>query len=237
MPYWNNKKSRALTRAFQYPYNRQMSYSRNVNLHKKNSRSILSRYKNPSAKITAREFKALERKVRKNESEIHVLRENDNVKTQAGATFEQTTVDISSGIKSSSLFREHILGDKYRVKGFKLKMWTQCDFVRVILYRHKRTAGNLSLSGFTFPPAAIYDPSPLKAVYFDKTYTRKIENTAVTPDSQWVCDMSKNMNFMTVINSDNSDLQETPPLNLLIIARGATGDDTTYSWEVAYQNV
>ena len=81
-----------------------------------------------------------------------MLRENDNVKTQAGTTWEQTTVDISSAIKASSLFREHILGDKYRVKGFKLKMYSQCEFVRVILYRHKRTNGELSLTGFTFPP-------------------------------------------------------------------------------------
>jgi len=116
-------------------------------------------------------------------------------------------------------------------------MWSQCDFVRVILYRHKRINGNLSLSGFTFPPSAMYDPSPLKAVYFDKTYIRKIENGATTPDSQWVCDMSKDMNFINVINSDNSDLQETPPLNLLIIAKGNTGDDTIYGWEVAYQNI
>jgi len=215
----------------------QMTYSKNVLWHQKKSRSVLAPYKNPSAKITAREFKALERKVKRNESEIHVLRENDQLKSQVGTGYEQTTVNISSGIKASSLFREHVLGDKYRVKGFKLKMWTQCEFLRVILYRHKRTNGNLSLSSFTFPPAAIYDPSPLKAVYFDKTYTRKIENTSVTPDSQWVCDMSKNMNFMSVINSDNSDLQESPPLNLLIIAKGDIGDDTFYGWEVAYQNV
>ncbi|MBA7589467.1 hypothetical protein ES708_31552 [subsurface metagenome] len=214
-----------------------MSYSRNVKYHLGKSRSILSPYKNPAAKITAREFKALERKVKKNEQEVHVLRENDNVKSQTGTGWEQTTVDISSAIKSSGLFREHILGDKYRVKGFKLKMWSQCEFVRIILYRHKRTAGSLSLTGFSHPNAAIYDPSPLKAVYFDKTYTRKIENTSVTPDGQWVCDMSKSLNFMNVINSDNSDLQETPPLNLLIIAKGSTGDDTIYSWEVAYQNI
>lgn len=237
MPYWNQKKTNKLIRALRYPYNRQMSYSRNVKYHLGKSRSILSPYKNPSSKITAREFKALERKVRKNQQEIHYLRDNDNIKTQIGSSWEQTTVDISSAIKSSSLFREHILGDKYRVKGFKLKMFSQCENVRVILYRHKRTNGNLSLTGFTFPPTAVYDPSPLKAVYFDKTYTRKIENTSVTPDSQWVCDMSKSLNFMNVINSDNSDLQETPPLNLLIIARGQLGDDTVFSWEVAYQNI
>ena len=236
MSHWNKQYYHNLRTALQTPYNNQMNYSKKARYHQAKSRSILSRYKSPSAKITAREFKALERKVKKNEQEVHVLRENDNVKSQVGTGWEQTTVDISSAIKASSLFREHVLGDKYRVKGFKLKMHTQCEYLRVILYRHKRTNGNLSLTGFAFPPTVIYDPSPLKAVYFDKTYTRVIENTAVTPDSQWVCDMSKNINFMNTINSDNSDLQETPPLNLLIIARGAAGDDTLYSWEVAYQN-
>lgn len=242
MPYWNYKKTRALVNAFKY--RKTMSP---LIWHRNKSRSILSRYKatHPQAKVSAWEFKKLEKKVRKNESETHVLRTNDILMTQVGTGYEESTVNISLAVTGNGNFREQVLGDKFRMKNFKLSMSSECSFVRVILYRHKRTDSSLTLASYTFPHTSFYDPSPLKAIYWDKSYIRNSGDTSnsqtgVTrpnPTSQWVINLSKSLNFTQVINSDNLDSIETPPLKMLIIAKGASGADTVYSYEVAYQNI
>lgn len=239
MPYWNNKKTAALRRAFRTPIRNQMTWSKNVSWHQKKSRSILSRHKPSNATITAREFKALERRVRKNQQEVHSFRVNGGIITQTGAAYTQTNIDIAAGIKGGTNFREHVLGDKMRIKGFNLRISSEVQNMRVILYRSKRTANVLDLTSFTRPLTAFYDKMPLKAVYFDKTYTRNANEhtTQTNPTEQFVMSVNKALNYVSQFNSDNSDLQETPPLRLLIIAQGALNDVTRYGYEVFYQNV
>ncbi|BBE21065.1 putative structure protein [Chaetoceros tenuissimus associated DNA virus] len=242
MPYWNQKKTNALIRSFRKPYNNMRSTAKNIQWHKKQSRSILSRYHqtHPQAKVSAWEFKKLEKQVRKNMAEKHTLRINNATKTQAVSNAnEQTNVDITAAVKSYALFREHVLGDKFRFKGFNIRMVSGCRYIRCILYRSKRTASLLDLTGFSFPYTAMYDNSPIKAIYFDKTYVRNANehSSPSNPNQQWVLNLNKALNFTQVINSDNGDLTENPPLRLLIIARGTAGDATDYSYEVTYQNV
>lgn len=216
----------------------QLQWRKNVDWHKKKSRSILAKYKGQQL-VTARDFKALERKVKKNEGEIHSFRVNGGIITLTGASYQQTTIDITAGIKGGANFREHVLGDKMRIKGFNLRISSEVQNMRVILYRSVRTANNLDLTSFTRPLTAFYDKTPLKAVYFDKTYTRNAnEHSAqANPTEQFVMSVNKALNYISTFNSDNSDLQETPPLKLLIIQNGALNDVTRYGYEVFYQNV
>lgn len=211
---------------------------------RRRNQSVLSlaHRRNPLAKVSAWEFKKLERKVRQNQRETHVLRVNDELIDQVGTGYEETTVNISTAITGNGNFREQVLGDKFRFKNFKLSMSSDCSFVRIILYRHKRTDSSLSLASYTFPHTTFYDPSPLKAVYWDKSYIRNSGDTQTgttrpNPTTQWVINLNKSLNFMQVINSDNLDSIESPPLKMLIITKGATGADTVYSYEVAYQNI
>lgn len=215
------------------------NWKKNVDWHLKKSRSIMKRY--PENKlVTAREFKALERKVKANENEIHSFRINNGTIVQSGTgVYEQTTIDITAAIKSATNFREHVLGDKMRVKGFNFRMSSELENIRVILYRSVRTANLLDLTGFSRPLTAFYDKTPLKAVYFDKTYCRNANEhgTQSNPTEQFVMSVNKALNYVSQFNSDNSDLQETPNLRLLIIGEGTAGDITRYGWEAFYQNV
>jgi len=169
--------------------------------------------------------------------EVHSLRENDQLLQQIGTSWEQSDINISSAIKADPDFREKVLGDKYRLRGFNLKVTTECEKVRIILYRHKRTNGALSLTGFTYPFNAIYDASPLKAVYYDKVHFLDMNNKPGNSNNMMITNIKKAINFVNVINSDNGDYQETSPLRLLILRKGQVGDDTTYSWEALYQNI
>lgn len=216
-----------------------MSYRKNVQWNKKQSRSILSRYqtRNGNAPVTAHQFKKLERQVRKNMEEKHTLRINDAQITQAGTSWEQTNVDITGSVKAYTLFREHILGDKFKFCGFNIRMISECTEVRCILYRLHRTNNILDMTAFISPTLGMYDSSIVKAVYFDKTYIRNLNGDNRNPNKSWVLNLNKKLNFQQVINSDNGDLTENSPLRLLIICRGAVGDQTNYSWEATYQNV
>ena len=222
--------------------NNQMTWARNVDWHQKKSRSILSRYqkRNPKAAITAYEFKKLERKVNANKNEVHSFRVNNgSIILSATGTYQQTTIDITGGIKGATNFREHVLGDKMRVKGFNFRLQGEVQNCRVILYRSVRTANVLDLTGFSRPLTAFYDKTPLKAVYFDKTYCRDAneDSTQPNPSEQFMMSVNKALNYVSQFNSDNGDLQETPNLRLLIIANGTNGDIMRYGWEAFYQNV
>ena len=84
MPYWTQKKTNRLINTLKRTHNNMNTYGKQVQYHKKKSRSVLSRYHqtHPNAKVSAWEFKKLERQVRKNMNEKHTLRINDAVKTQ-----------------------------------------------------------------------------------------------------------------------------------------------------------
>ena len=175
--------------------------------------------------------------MRKNEGEVHSIRINGAQKLQlANNVWEQTNVDLTEAIKAGANFREHVLGDKFKIKGIKLNMTSECRFVRVILYRCHKTTNILDLSNQPWPINFIYDKSIVKAVYFDKKYVRNANGNVLNDVHQKVCNMSKKMDFLQILNSDNSDVQENPPLRLLIIAQGSAGDQTRYSYELMYQN-
>lgn len=216
-----------------------MTFRKNVQWHKKQSRTALSRYKSKhlNAPVSAYEFKKLERQVRKNIAEKHTLRINDAQISQIGTSWEQANVDITGSVKAYSLFREHVLGDKFKFCGFNIRMITECTELRCILYRAHRTNNILDMTAFISPTLGMYDPSIVKAVYFDKTYIRDVNGNTRNPDKQWVLNISKKLNFTQLINSDNADVTENTPLRMLVIARGAVGDQTNYSWEATYQNV
>lgn len=237
MPYWNNKKTRALQRAFQYPYRRQMTFSNTSRYHLGKSRSILSRYKNPAAKVSVREFRALERKVRKNESEIHSIRINGAQKLHlVNNVWEQTNVDLTAAITGGNLFREHVLGDKFHIKGMTLNMTSECRFVRVIIYRPHKTSNILDLDNQPWPINFIYDKSIVKSVYLDHKYVRNANGSTLNDAHQKVLNKPIRISMPQIINSDNNDVIESPPLRMLILQQGAAGDQTRYSYELMYQN-
>jgi len=175
--------------------------------------------------------------VRKNESEIHSIRINGAQKLQILANvWEQTNVDLTAAIKSGNLFREHVLGDKFHIKGMKLNMTSECRFVRVVIYRPNKTSNILDLENQTWPINFIYDKSIVKNVYLDHQYVRNANGNILNDPHQRVLNRSIRISMPQIINSDNGDVTESPPLRMLILAQGAPADQTRYSYELMYQN-
>lgn len=181
---------------------------------------------------TQAQINQLRRAVNRNAQELQTYRKERVNYTRTGTGVE-TTIDISLSelITADTNFRENVLGDKWRNKFVALNFSSNCNRLRVVLYKPKDAGQSINIASLSNGLMDFFEPSSFNILH-DRVIN--VQSTNRSDFFHW--SLSKRMNFLTTINSQASDLVKSGDLRLLVVTEGASGDSVDLSVMMKFQN-
>lgn len=180
---------------------------------------------------TQRQIAQLRRAINRNAAELQTYRRSKTNYTRTGTGIEATIdISLSELITADPNFRENVLGDKWRNKYVSLNFASNCDRVRVILYKPKDAGQSISLTSFDGLMDHI-EPNAFTVLH-DRAIN--IQSTNRANFFQW--SLGKRLNFLTTINSQASDLVKSGDLRILVVTAGGVDDSVDMSVMMKFQN-
>jgi len=184
------------------------------------------------AKSTQAQINALRRAVNRNAAELQTFRKQRTNYGRTGSGVEATIdISLSDLLKNDTNFRENVLGDTWRNRYVSLNLSSNCDRVRVILYKPKDAGQSIDITAFTNALMDHIEPNSFNVLH-DRVIN--IQSTNRGNFFQWSC--AKKLNFLTTINSQAGDVVKTGDLRLLVISLGAATDSVDLSTMMKFQN-
>ena len=181
---------------------------------------------------TQAQINQLRRAINRNAAELQTYRKQATTYTRTGTGVEETIdISLSELITGDANFRENVLGDKFRMRYYSLNFNTNCDKLRVIIYKPKDAGQKIDITSLTNGLIDHIEPNAFQVLH------DRIINVQSTNRSDFFhFSTAKKLNFMTTINAQASDLVKSGDLRLLVVSAGAASDTVVLSTMLKFQN-
>jgi len=188
---------------------------------------------NPKSYLsTQAQLNQLRAAINRNVAELQTYRQQAQTATRTGTGVEETIdISLSELITGDANFRENVLGDKFRMKYYSINFATNCDKLRVIVYKPKEPGQKIDISVLT---NGLIDHTEPNA--FNILHDRLINVQSTNRSDTFHFSTAKRVNFMTTINSQASDIVKSGDLRLLVVTQGGASDTVVYSTMMKFQN-
>lgn len=198
-----------------------------------NLRGTRRRTANTSYNLTTQaQIAQLRRAINRNSAELQTFRKQAKTATRTGTGVEETIdLSLSQLITADPNFRENVLGDKFRMKYYGINFSTNCDKLRVIIYKPKDAGQKIDISALSNGLIDHIEPNA-----FNVLHDRLINVQSTNRSDYFHFSTAKRVNFMTTINAQASDLVKSGDLRLLVVTAGAATDTVVYSTMMKFQN-
>lgn len=181
---------------------------------------------------TQAQINQLRRAINRNAAELQTYRKQATTYTRTGTNVEETIdISLSELITGDANFRENVLGDKFRMRYYSLNFSTNCDKLRVIIYKPKDAGQKIDITSLTNGLIDHIEPNA-----FQVLHDRLINVQSTNRSDFFHFSTAKKLNFMTTINAQASDLVKSGDLRLLVVSSGAASDTVVLSTMMKFQN-